>query len=73
MKDFLGIFIMCLIFISSFLIFGGINIFLNIWGIIVFAAFCLSILIVILINQQKKLEELHERIKSLESVIKSKG
>lgn len=69
MKEFFGIFMACLLFIFLFVTFGGINVFADIWGIIIIAALFLSILITVYINQERKLEELEEKIRSLESEI----
>lgn len=66
MKDFIATFIICLIVCYLFLFFGGVLIFENIWALLVFAAFIISILITIFINQETKIEELEKRIKALE-------
>lgn len=67
MKDFLATFIVCMISCYIFLFFGGALILENIWIIPIFAALFLAILIKAFIHQETKLEELEERIKSMES------
>lgn len=67
MKEFIGTFIISLILCYLFLFWGGFLIFENIWALLVFAAFIISILITVFISQEKKIEDLEKRIKVLES------
>ena len=67
MKSFLGTFAISLILCYIFLFFGGILIFQNLWAMLFFAAFIITILITVFIHQETKIEELEARIKTLES------
>lgn len=72
MKNFLGIFVISFILSYIFLSLGGILIFESFWGMIVFVAFIITILIMLFMNQETKIEELETRIKTLESEFKPK-
>ena len=67
MKNFLGTFAISLILCYLFLFFGGVLIFENFLGILVFVALIIAILITVFIHQETKIEELESRIEILES------
>ena len=66
MKNFLGMFGMTFIVCGVFIFFGGALIFENFWAAIAVVAFLLSIFITALLHQETKIEELEERMKTLE-------
>jgi len=66
-KIFIGTFIIVFILCYFFLFFGGILIFENFWAILAFVAFVITVLVTILVHQETKIEELEQRIETLES------
>lgn len=68
MKRLLGIFMICLMFIETFFLFGGYMLLDFRYGhqTIAFISFLSAILINILVTQAEKIEVLEERIKILE-------
>ena len=72
MKNFLGTFVICVILCYFFLFFGGALIFENFWAIFVLVVLIITILITVFIHQMTKIEELEERIRTLESQSESK-
>ena len=67
MKDFLGIFLLCLIASYLLVVFasagGG-------WGLIVGTALVLAVLISAFLGQAKRIDELEQRLKALEEAPK---
>ncbi len=72
MKNFFVTFAMTLILGYIFLFFGGVLIFESIWRTLVFVSLIIAILITLYIRQEKIIEELEARIKTLESQNESK-
>ena len=68
MKRFLGTFVVCLVVIFGFLLFGGSLILNSSWGILVFWALVLTVLILLFEGQDRRIEELEVRVQALEEL-----
>ncbi|MDF3004526.1 MAG: hypothetical protein K0S22_998 [Oscillospiraceae bacterium] len=67
MKNFLEVFGISFILLTVFMMFGGSLVFENIWAIIAFVAFIISVIGSIFMYQETKIEDLEDRIKKIES------
>lgn len=72
MKRFLGTFVVCLVVIFGFLLFGGSLILDSSWGILVFWALVLTVLILLFEGQDRRIEELQARVQALEEALEQK-
>ena len=72
MKRFLGTFVVCLVVIFGFLLFGGSLILNSSWGILVFWALVLTVLILLFEGQDRRIEELQARVQALEEALEQK-
>lgn len=67
MKNFLEIFLICLIFCAAATFFGAGLLLSNIWADIVVVALLLAISVTVYINQDSRIEALEETVKKLQN------
>lgn len=65
MKDFISVFMACLVFGGAFTFFFAGYLLETFWGIFLLIAFLLSALITVLMKMQIKIEELEKKVESL--------
>ncbi|MDQ0158303.1 hypothetical protein [Alkalibacillus salilacus] len=67
MKNFIGIFLACIVvtYIFSFFFLGLIV--ENVWALVIFAAFLLAVFITVFISQESRIEELEKKVEELSS------
>ncbi|KEF36895.1 hypothetical protein M670_03809 [Schinkia azotoformans MEV2011] len=65
MKDFIGIFLFCIIICWFAAIFFLGLILNNVWALIIFIAFLLAVLITIFVKQESRIEDLEKKVEKL--------
>ncbi|GAB3789512.1 hypothetical protein [Virgibacillus kimchii] len=67
MKNFIGIFLSCIVITYIFSFFFLALIVENLWAFVIFVAFLLAVFITVFISQESRMEELEKKVEELSS------